>query len=330
MNQPETDKLADDILLFLRNPIGQVVSLNLLSTTFKVSAPQIRAALRQLENWGYGVTVTATDACLTATPYVLTETEISYNLDTEFIGKRIMAYNRVGSTNDLAAERANEGAVDGTVIIAEEQTKGRGRLGRSWHSSPASGAYISIILRPSFTPDKAPGVSLLTALVLVECLQSYCSKGVQIKWPNDVYIEGKKVAGILTELSAEGAGIHHLVVGVGININNVLSDFPPEISGTATSVRIACGRVINRVGLVQRFLERFESEYIAFCRDGLICCIDRLRRYSYLSGRQVKLSSGNRIIEGTAIDIDANGALIVERNGKTIAITCGEVTVIKD
>ncbi|MEA2031674.1 MAG: biotin--[acetyl-CoA-carboxylase] ligase [candidate division Zixibacteria bacterium] len=329
MNQPTIDKLAEDILLLLRNPLGRIVPLSHFTNNFKASTHQIRSALNQLENWGYNITITPTDACLTATPDTLTETEISYGLNTEFIGKQILAYRKVGSTNDLAAKRTAEGAADGTLVIAEEQTKGRGRLGRYWHSAPLSGAYMSIILRPAFTPDKAPGVSLLTALALVECLQSYCNIEALIKWPNDVYIEGKKVAGILTELSTDGNRIQHLVVGVGININHEISDFPPEISDLATSVRIACGHIVKRIGLVQQFLECFESKYIAFCREGLNCCVEQLRRYSYLRGRQIKLTSGNGIIEGTATDINANGALIVEREGRAIAVTCGEVTVIK-
>ena len=329
MNQTAIDKLADDILLLLRESLGGLVSHSEIATRFSATPQQVRTGLDRLTEWGYELTITATDTCLPATPDVLTETEISYGLDTKFIGNRILAYRRIGSTNDLAAERASAGADNGTVIIAEEQTKGRGRLGRHWHSAPVSGAYLSILLRPPFAPDKAPGVSLLTGLALVECLQSYCPDKVQIKWPNDVYIDGRKVAGILTELSADSDRIHHLVVGMGININQTDSDFPAEISYLATSVSIACGREINRVELVRRFLQHFESEYVSFCSDGLAGCIDRLRGYSYLNGRQVTLVSGNRTIEGKAIGIGPDGALLVERDGETMAITCGEVTVVK-
>ncbi|MBU8933806.1 MAG: biotin--[acetyl-CoA-carboxylase] ligase [candidate division Zixibacteria bacterium] len=327
MNQTAVDKLAEDILLLLREPQGSIVPLGELAAKCMVSLLEINGGLARLGEWGYEFNITTTDACLMAIPDVLTETEISYGLNTNSIGNRILAYRRVGSTNDLAAERANEGADNGTVIIAEEQTKGRGRLGRHWYSAPSSGAYLSILLRPPFTPDRAPGVSLLTGLALIECLQSYCPGAVQIKWPNDVYINGKKVAGILTELSAESDNIHHLVVGMGININQTDSDFPTEISHLATSVSIACGREINRIELVRTFLQKFETEYESFCTDGLTGCIDRLRRYSYLNGRQVTLVSGNRTIEGKAVGIGPDGALLVEKDGETMAITCGEVTV---
>ena len=168
------------------------------------------------------------------------------------IGHQVHAYQSVKSTNDIAVRLAESGAPDGTIVTAEQQTGGRGRFGRVWHSPSGCGVYLSVILRPTLHPEQAPGMSIMTALALAETLSEYLPGKIQIKWPNDVLISGKKTAGILTKLSADHKRISYVVIGVGININHRSENFPDELKPIATSVRIGLRRKCDRVALLPR------------------------------------------------------------------------------
>ncbi len=329
MNQTELENRAEDVLASLRSKINQVIPLIELLSKFNGNMNELKKVACYLEEWGYGITLTSTDICLTSIPDILSDIEIKNSLSTEFIGNDIACYGSVKSTNDIAKENAENGARHGTVIIADQQTKGRGRFGRVWHSPPGCGASISIILRPDFLPENAPSLSLIIALALVETLNEYCSGHARIKWPNDVLLEEKKTAGILTELSADKNKINYLIVGIGININQSAEDFDDEIKDIATSVRIIKGKKINRAELVGRFLSQFEKEYIEYSENLLLNSLDRLRKYSSLVGETVSLSLGKKIITGKVVDINPDGSLVVDQNGERISLTCGEVTVIK-
>ncbi len=329
MDRPAVEQLADRILRLVRKEIGRRFPLDELATTLSTDRVKLESAINQLENWGYELGRTETDLRLLGTPDVLTATELSWNLPTEFVGRRILAYQQSRSTNDIAAREAENGAVEGTIVVADHQTQGRGRLGRVWYSPPGTGAYISIILRPPCPPEKAPGLSLMTALALAEALEEICPNVVKIKWPNDVLLNGRKTAGILTELSADRGKVNHLVVGIGININQDSADFPDDLMAIATSVRLTIGRPVERVALVQRFLERFESEYTMYRQHYLKLSLPRLRHYSSMIGHPVQLQSGKETIEGIAIDIAEDGSLVVDRDGRNLTVTGGEVTVIK-
>lgn len=191
-----------------------------------------------------------------------------------------------------------------------------------------TGIYVSIVLRPKFPPDKAPGLSLATALALADTLSSYCPGEIKIKWPNDVLLAGRKVAGILTELSAERNEINHVIVGVGINVNHSQTDFPEEIRKQAISLRLVTRKLVNRAELLRDFLARFEREYAKFKKSGLKPSRRRLREYSSMLNQPVKLTSGTHILEGTAVDIDADGSLVLLSGNHQLRIAAGEVTVI--
>ncbi|HVP07813.1 MAG TPA: biotin--[acetyl-CoA-carboxylase] ligase, partial [Candidatus Acidoferrum sp.] len=169
-----------------------------------------------------------------------------------------------------------------------------------------------------------------TALALTETLLPYCPGEVRIKWPNDVLLAGRKVAGILTELSAEGNHINHIIVGVGINANQKAGDFPPELKDSATSLRRMLKRKVNRAELLRAFLYRLEREYLTYNKSGLKSAHARLKRYSALIGERITLHSGPHLLEGRAVDIDPNGALILETHGHRLTISAGEVTVAKE
>ncbi len=330
MNQIELENNSEKILASLRNKINQLVPVAELSSEFNISIEKIKKATCHIEEWGYGITLTQTDICLTSIPDVLSDLELKYYLNTNKIGHKVACYGSVKSTNDIAKEQAENGAPHGTVIIADQQTKGRGRFGRVWQSPPGCGASISIILRPDFPPENAPGISLIVALALTETLNKFCCDQATIKWPNDVLLSGKKTAGILTELSAEKNKIDYLIIGVGININQSHGDFVEEIKSLATSVSIVNGKKINRAKLVGDFLNQFEQEYLEYSENLLANSLDRLRKFSSLIGQTLSVVLGKRTITGKAIDINPDGALVLDQNGELIALTCGEVTVLKN
>lgn len=329
MNQSKDEEIAESVLAFLRNKVNQIIPVAELLSTLKLNMKFLQSAASQMQEWGYGITLTPNDICLTSIPDILSDVEIKYHLRTDFIGRKVACYGSVKSTNDIAKEKAENGAIHGTVIIADQQTKGRGRFGRSWQSPPGCGASISIILRPNFPPEKAPGISLIVALALTETLNAYCPSQVRIKWPNDVLISGKKVAGILNELSADKNKIEYLIIGVGININQTSDDFIGEIKDIATSVRMNCKNKINRAELVGGFLNQLEKEYLEYSENFLINSLDRLHKYSSLIGQSLSASWGNKKVTGKAVDINSDGALVVDQNGELIALNCGEVTILK-
>ena len=319
--------IADHLLLYIRSKDN--VTRERLQKQFSLDPDQLEASLKEIAGWGYKLKLTAKQVTFIEAPELLTATEISYQLKTRLIGKYIHSYRLVKSTNDLVTQMAESGAPEGTIVTAEQQSQGRGRLGRTWFSPEGTGIYVSILLRPRIKPEQAPGLSIMTSVALAEALERYAPGEVQIKWPNDILVGGKKVCGVLTELSAERKKIQHVVVGVGINVNQKAADFPPDIKRTATSLRIATKKPINRAELLKQFLLYFEREYLAYQKYGLKKAQRRLRKYSSMLGKTVRILSGDHVIEGVAVDIDASGALILYHSGKRIAISAGEVSVVK-
>ena len=323
-----TPSLTEAVLNLLKET--ESLCFNRIEKKLNIPKEEVIRALIELKSWGYKLHLTDDSVSLVQIPDALIDTEITYNLKTNYIGKKIHSYRSVKSTNDTAQQFADSGEIEGTIITAEEQTKGKGRLGRVWFSKMKAGIYLSIILKPDFIPEKAPGLSIMTAVALSNSLAELTDANVQIKWPNDVLLNGKKTAGILTELSAEKEKIHHIIVGIGINVNHTESDFPDEIKDIATSVRRENGAEISRVVLIRKFLEQFEILY----EDYKICQLEKLtqkiRAYSSLIGKNIKLNLGNSFIEGTVLDINSNGALLLNSQGKVVTLNSGEVTIVKE
>ncbi len=323
--------LAEKIILTIRNNDKKFFSQKSLAKRFKVKFENITSATELLTEWGYKLKFNSKDKSLNflSSPDILSDTEIKYKLKTKVIGQNVLAYNRVKSTNDIASTMAMAKAKvpHGTIITANEQTRGRGRLGRSWHSPPGSGIYLSIILKPRFSPDKAPGISIMTALALAETINEFLPGKVQIKWPNDVFINGKKTSGILTELSAEKNKINYLIVGIGINVNQPPGSFPDEIKETATSIRKVLRKKTNRADLLKSFLLNFEKEYDLYCKNQLSDSLKRLKKYSYLQDKHVRIISGNEKIDGKVIGLSSDGSIILEQKKETISVASGEVTI---
>ncbi len=330
MNLVELEKIADDLILLTRKKTGERFDRNSILGNLKVNEQTLQSALEIAGKWGYELTTdSAGRVAFIDAPDSLTATETGYNLGTNWLGKNLVAYSSAKSTNDLAAEAAQAGAEHGTVITAEEQTKGRGRLGREWYSPPGSAIYVSIILRPDFLPADAPGISIMTAVALADSLTLLLPDQIQLKWPNDIHIRGRKVAGILTELSADQDKINHLVVGVGINVNQLFEDFPRELQPIATSLRRECGHELRRVDVLQSFLRQFESEFDLYLEHRLAKSHDKIRGFSSLIGREITVSSGKKQRTGIVEDIDVEGRLILQTDEGRFPIIAGEVTVVK-
>jgi BirA family biotin operon repressor/biotin-[acetyl-CoA-carboxylase] ligase len=330
MNRPDIEKAADRLIAITRERPNVFFERTDLMQRLGIDAATLGVLLGVTATWKYKLEVDSSlRVAFVSAPDALTETEIRYRLGTASIGSHVVAYRSVKSTNDLACEAAEAGAREGTIFTAEEQTSGRGRLGRSWHSPYGSGIYVSVVLRPTFPPQSAPGTAIMTGVALADTLLAYAPGQVRLKWPNDVLLNGRKVAGILTELGAEDNEIQYLVIGVGINVNLEEFDFPPELRPIATSLRRELGKPIRRVELLQAFLRNLEREYTNYQQDRLLRSHDRIREYSALIGHSVALESGKILREGLVKDIDSEGRLILETIDGPVPIIAGEVTVVK-
>ncbi len=299
-----------------------------LASTLGLSRARVSHALDELRSLGYRFTNDARGHLhLTAAPDRMIDTEILSGLRTRSFGRQLHCYKRVGSTNTRAAELADSGAPEGTIVVAEEQVEGRGRLGRGWHSAPGLGIWSSVILRPQLPLPRASGLSLLAALAFAEVVDSEFGLNVDLKWPNDGLIGGRKILGVLTELSAEKDRLQYAICGMGINVSHQLDDFPPELRKTAGSLAMAAGQPVERVAFFRTFLAAFEKLYRGFRREGIAPYLDDYRRRSLLLGREVNVVLGRQTIRGMAIAIDDNGALIVRDGQRDTVIFAGEASL---
>ncbi len=330
MNSTSLNTLSDQILEAIRRRPSSHFAIDKLARKNRCEKSDIIFAVDLLRQAGYEIESDKEGRIrFVSAPDLLLAAEITNRLKTKVIGRKVYAYKSVQSTNTIASQLADAKAPEGSIVVAESQTKGRGRLGREWHSPVGTGIYLSIILYPKIDPVKAPGLSVMTAVSLAETIAAYKPKTVHIKWPNDCLVNGRKVAGILTELSAEIGHTNYVVVGVGINVNQRRRDFPKEISRRATSLRAELRQEIHRVEFLQKFLTNFEKDYRRFKKSGLKNLRKQFLQYSNLIGKKVNLDMSGNIISGRAIDIDQNGGLVMETPGGIQTFNAGEVTVMK-
>jgi BirA family biotin operon repressor/biotin-[acetyl-CoA-carboxylase] ligase len=229
-------------------------------------------------------------------------------LGTRLIGRKIYIHDQVTSTNDLAHRLAAEGVEAGAVVFAKEQTKGRGRWGKAWASPRGKGLYFSCLLRPLWTPQEVTRLTVATAWAVAAAMRESLDEGVSVKWPNDVLANGKKISGILTEMSLNGAAVDHVVVGVGVNVNADASDLPPE----ATSLKIELGRSIDMDDLAHALLKRIDANIQLIEQGRFAFILAKIREHSALKlGGRVKITTQDREVEGYAIDFDDQGWLVV-------------------
>jgi BirA family biotin operon repressor/biotin-[acetyl-CoA-carboxylase] ligase len=267
---------------------------------------------------------------LTGLPNGVSEREIAPLLGTSEIGRAIHHYAELGSTNDEAHRLADLGARHGEVVTAEAQTNGRGRRGRNWISAPGKSIALSVILRPSLAAARAPEITLAAAVAVCEAARELGASTARIKWPNDVECGGRKLAGILTELRADGDRTRHVVLGVGLNCGLVPEDFPEELEDRATSLRIEKGEDVPRSLACARLLEALDEWLALHDLEGFAPVRDRFRQLSSTLGRRVRVELEPGVLEGDAVDLAEDGALIVRTPDATLTrVMAGDVTHCK-
>lgn len=306
----------------------EFISGEKLSEEFHMTRSGIWKYMNMLKEEGYIIeSVPKRGYKILSSPDILTLEEIEGYLKTDFIGRKIYYYDSIDSTNDKAKQMARE-ELEGTLVIAEEQIEGKGRLGRQWLSPKAKGIWMSLILKPKLEPYNVGSITLLGAASVYKALEKMGIES-QIKWPNDILINGKKLAGILTEMSAELNMINYLVMGIGINVNLEGEDLPDDLKNSATSLKIEEGEEIDRKILVANILNEFEKLYIPFLNEKSNSkAIEICRKNSATIGKEVRIIQGKKERLGKAVDINEKGELLVEfQDGELEKIFAGEVSV---
>ena len=248
----------------------------------------------------------------------------------QVIGNAVRVLQNTTSTNDEASRAALEGHPEGLVIFAESQSAGRGRMGRRWASPTGRGLWFSVLLRPSLAPSECTQLTATSANALVRAIQSTTGITPEIKWPNDLLIKGKKIAGILTEMSAELEHVSSVVLGIGIDVNQTASEFPADLRGIATSLKLATGKNISRPDLAEAVLRELDREYAHILAGNFAAVAEEWASHCSTLGKQVSIDMGTRRIRGRAEALDENGALLLRtEHGRIERIIGGEVTLTK-
>ncbi len=244
-------------------------------------------------------------------------------------GKRIHHFFKTGSTNSIAMALGEQGEPHGTLVLAEEQTAGRGRAGHTWHSEKTNGIYMTVLLRPPIAPLHAPIMTLVAGLAVRDAILEETGLAPDLRWPNDLMLGGKKFCGILTELNAEQDSVHFLAVGIGINVNH--ERIPEALAGRATSLRIATGRSHSRVEIVARLLRHLDSYYNRFLSEGPAPIVARFSEVSsYARGKRVRIEAPTETYTGTTEGLEPNGLLLVRReDGRVLPVIAGTLSEVK-
>lgn len=301
-----------------------------LSRKFSVSRTAVNKAIKSLRDEGYKIAAfTNRGYKLISSPDILSEYEIKSRLSSKILGKEIVVYDSLPSTNITAKQLAEEGLPEGTVVLAREQKGGRGRLSRSFYSPMDMGVWMTVLLRPRIRAEEAPIFTIMAAVAVNNAIEKLCGIRPTIKWTNDIFLDGKKVCGILTEMSmeAETRTVYHIVIGIGINVNN--RSFPEEIENIATSLNMFTKNPPGKSELAAEVLNQLDNLYAGRYYDkkkGDL--ISRYRSDLNMLGKKVKLIRGSKESAVTALDIDENGCLIVQHNDKSISVVnSGEVSI---
>ncbi len=319
--------MRQDILDYLTAHKGEFVSGQKISELFGISRTAVWKHIRILKQRGYVIeSYTKKGYCLKEAPELIRPEQISDALHTQIIGKKIMYYERVDSTNTVAKKMADQGAADGTVVVAEEQTGGRGRLERSFMSPFAQGLWFSVIVRPNFPPMEVSKMTLVAAVAITKVLRKMGLIHCGIKWPNDILVHGKKMVGILTELNASVEKINYLVMGIGINTALSKKSLPKDLKKTVTSFAIEDVSV-QRNQLLAEILQQLEHYYIVAQEQGFAPILEEWKVLSCTLGQEVKVIASDKTFSGKAVDLDENGNLLVDTGTAIEKVLAGDVHI---
>jgi BirA family transcriptional regulator, biotin operon repressor / biotin---[acetyl-CoA-carboxylase] ligase len=303
-------EIKGSIVGALRKKHSGFMSGEEISSAMGFSRASVWKYINKLRDEGYDIEAsTHLGYRLISSPDKLYGYEIASGITTRAFGrKEIYHHETIPSTNDSAYAIAEGGAAEGALVIAESQTRGKGRMGREWVSPKGGGIYMSLVLRPDAETDEIPAITLIASSAIARALKKICRIDVGVKWPNDVLVDGKKLCGILTEIKAQTDRVEFLVLGIGLNVNTPADKLPPE----GTSLKELLGREVNRLDLAKRILAEFEDVYSVFSRKGFRALRKECKKLSSVLGKRVKIEEHRRLITGLAVDIDEKGALIIE------------------
>jgi BirA family biotin operon repressor/biotin-[acetyl-CoA-carboxylase] ligase len=294
-----------------------------ISRKLKLSRAAIWKNIEELRKNGYKIEAVKHHGYrIVSSPDKLLPEEIRFKLAAKTFGKKIIYEQSLPSTMDVAFQLALDGEAEGTIVCAETQSKGRGRMGRSWVSPKGKGIYASLILRPTLSTLDVPKLTLLGAVALCEVLRTEYQLAATIKWPNDILIDGKKLAGFLLELNAEMERVRFVILGFGVNVNTSMSTLPEA----STSVKHELGKNVSRVELMQKFLQSFETWYQKSLIQGFEPMMKRWKELSSTIGRPIRISDIQGSWEGVAMDLDPHGGLVIKtKEGVMVKRMTGDV-----
>ena len=319
--------MKEEILKMLRETDGYISGQELCNK-FGVSRTAIWKVMKQLKEAGYNIEAQQNKGYhIVSAPDVMDAAELKSIWKPKWVGCEILYFDSIDSTNTKAQELAEKGYPSGTLVIADKQIAGKGRRGRNWESPSGCGIFMTLMLKPDINPNNASMLTLVSALAVAKALADITGKDAKIKWPNDIVIDGRKVCGILTEMSAQFDYINNIVIGIGINVNN--SSFPEEISATASSLRLLSGgKKYRRAEIIEEIMEYFEKYYSIFLEtEDLSALVNEYDAMLVNMKRQVKVLDPKEPFEGTAMGITKTGELIVDTWESRKLVSSGEVSV---
>jgi BirA family transcriptional regulator, biotin operon repressor / biotin---[acetyl-CoA-carboxylase] ligase len=316
------------ILSALRAAKADTVSGAELAQQLGISRAAVWARIEDLRSLGYEIEASPhLGYRLRSTPDLLHADDLISRLGSaRVIGRDIRVFEETTSTNDVMEKLARDGVKEGVVVFAESQTKGRGRLGRHWVSPARKGLWFSVLLRPQLRPQAATQLTVASATALRRALASHTGLQPEIKWPNDILLEGRKVAGILTELNAELDLVKYLILGIGVDVNLNPGDFPAELRKSATSLKVALGKPVDRAELAVAILRELDHEYRRVTEGAFAAVADEWEAHCTTIGQEVVIRVGPREIRGRAESLGDDGALLLRtEHGHLEQIVGGEV-----
>lgn len=298
---------------------GEFISGQKISDYIGCSRTAVWKHMEELRKEGYELeAVRRLGYRITKKPDKISSNEIQLGLKTQMMGRYIHFEEIVSSTQKIARNLANEGVEEGTIVVADQQTNGKGRMARVWYSPKGTGIWMSMIIRPNLPINQTPQLTLLTAVAIVQAIEELTPLKPEIKWPNDIMLNGKKLVGILTELQAEADQVHSVIIGTGINVNQKVADFPEDLQKIATSICIETGTVWERAEFIQMILLKFEGLYSLFLSQGFKPIKLLWESYAISLNKKIIARTLNGTVEGKAIGIGEDGVLLIETNDRVI------------
>jgi len=322
-------EIRTKLLEAFSNANGEFISGQKISETIGVSRTAVWKHMEELRKEGYELeAVRRLGYRITKKPDKISANEIRLGLQTKVIGRTIHFEDQVTSTQKIAQGLASEGTPEGTIVVADQQTSGRGRMARAWYSPSGTGIWMSLIIRPNIPVSSTPQLTLLTAVAIVQAIEEVTPLKPDIKWPNDLLINGKKVVGILTELQAEADQVHSVIIGTGINVNQQESDFPDELKPIATSLFQESNKKVERSQLIQSILLKFENLYHLYLENGFRPIKLLWESYAISLNREITARTLNGSVKGKALGINEKGALLIEsEEGNMIEIYSADINL---